>query len=98
MTLDYVTHPADIVGSNEVKRLQKMATIDDLKLAIPPYCFQPSYSKSLGFLLRDTLVIGAFGAAAWLYIPEIQYAPPRYAVWMYYRYMQGLVFTGFWVG
>jgi hypothetical protein len=97
MTLDYVSHPAEIVGSGEVKGVKKMVTIDDLKRAIPPYCFRPSYLKSLGFLSRDILVIGTFGAVAWLYIPEIQYTPVRYAAWIFYGYMQGLAFTGLWV-
>jgi hypothetical protein len=97
MTLDYVSHPAEIVGSGEVKGVQKMVTIDDLKRAIPAYCFRPSYLKSLGFLFRDILVMGAFGAVAWFYIPEIQYAPVRYAAWLFYGYMQGLAFTGLWV-
>ncbi|KAF2706369.1 hypothetical protein K504DRAFT_505316 [Pleomassaria siparia CBS 279.74] len=97
MTLNYVSHPAEIVGSGEVKGVQKMVTIDDLKRAIPPCCFKPSYVKSLFFLFRDILVIGAFGAAAWFYIPEIQYAPARYAVWIFYGNMQGLASTGFWL-
>jgi hypothetical protein len=97
MTLDYVSHPAEIVGSGEVKGVKKMVTIDDLKRAIPAYCFKPSYIKSLFFLLRDILVIGAFGTAAWFYIPQIQNTPARYAAWVFYGYMQGLAFTGFWV-
>lgn len=97
MTLDYTSHPAEIVGSGEVKGVKKMVTIDDLKRAIPAYCFQPSYIKSLFFLFRDLIVISTIGAAAWFYIPEIQYTPARYVAWIFYGYMQGLAFTGFWV-
>jgi omega-6 fatty acid desaturase (delta-12 desaturase) len=97
MTLDYTSHPAEIVGSGEVKGVKKMVTIDDLKRAIPAYCFKPTYTKSLFFLVRDLLVISAFGTLAWSYIPQIQSTPARYVAWIVYGYMQGLAFTGFWV-
>jgi len=97
MTLDYTSHPAEIVGSGEVKGVKKMVTIDDLKRAIPAYCFKPTYTKSLFFLVRDLLVISAFGTVAWSYIPQIQSTPARYVAWIVYGYIQGLAFTGFWV-
>lgn len=40
MTLDYTSHPAKIVGTGEVKGVKNTVTIDDLKRAIPPHCFQ----------------------------------------------------------
>ncbi|KAH5756958.1 hypothetical protein HBI16_213930 [Parastagonospora nodorum] len=74
-----------------------MVTIDDLKRAIPSTCFKPTYTKSLFFLVRNLLVISAFGIVAWSYIPQIQFTVPRYVAWVFYGYIQRLAFTGFWV-
>jgi hypothetical protein len=97
MTIDYVSHPAELVGSGEVRGVKRMVTIEDLRRAIPSHCFKPSYAKSLSFLVRDLAVISAFGLVAWFYIPHGQHTYARYIAWVFYGYMQGLAFTGLWV-
>lgn len=113
MTLDYSSHPADLVeggvsvlltvscfianSPQEVQGVKKTVTVDDLKKAIPAHCFKPSYSKAFFYLFRDFLVVGALGAFAWICIPQLNYRVARYAAWLLYGYFQGLAFTGLWV-
>ena len=71
--------------------------IKDLREAIPPHCFKPSYMKSLGYLARDLLLAGSLMALACTYIPQIDNTSIRGVTWALYGFVEGLVFTGLWV-
>lgn len=74
-----------------------MVTVDDLRKAIPPHCFKPSYTTSFAYLSRDFLVAGALFFLASAYVPRIEYPLARYIAWVAYGYVQGLAWTGVWV-
>ena len=71
--------------------------IQTIRDAIPAHCFQPSLVRSLGYLVRDTVMITALGWAALTFIPRIEDTAWRVAAWMVYGYVQGLVCTGLWI-
>ena len=71
--------------------------IQTIRDAIPPHCFQPSAVRSLGYLVRDSVLIAGLGWAALTYIPQIENTAWRLAVWMVYGYVQGLFCTGLWI-
>jgi len=97
MTLDYTSHPAELVGSGKVKGKEKPVTIDDLKKAIPAHCFQPSYFWSFFYLLRDIASGLGFAYLAYKYIPLLPHPALKFAAWGFYGWVNGLVFTGIWV-
>jgi hypothetical protein len=77
--------------------------VKDLRQAIPSHCFKVDHTTALSLLARDLFLVYSFGWVAWTYIPLIRYEGRleidlvRYAAWMLYGYVQGLVFTGIWV-
>ncbi|KAK7699012.1 hypothetical protein SLS57_012484 [Botryosphaeria dothidea] len=97
MTLDYDSHPSELVEGGKVKGVSQVVTVDDLRKAIPPHCFKPSYTTSFAYLCRDFMVAGALFYAAWAFIAHIEYQMARYAAWALYGYIQGLAWTGIWV-
>ncbi|PQE27498.1 fatty acid desaturase protein [Rutstroemia sp. NJR-2017a BVV2] len=96
MTLDFTSHPTELVKGGEVPTNAKV-TIKDLRVAIPDYCFQPSYRLSFWYLFRDLVVATSTAAIAYFYIPLIETPLLRYAAWSIYGAIQGLTFTGLWV-
>ncbi|KAL9057985.1 MAG: hypothetical protein Q9162_001977 [Coniocarpon cinnabarinum] len=91
---DYAHHPSELVLD---AKPNAHYTSQDLKNAIPSYCFQPSYVKSLQYLLRDFFVAGALMYLAHNYIDLINDARARAAAWAVYGYFQGQQMTGIWV-
>lgn len=71
--------------------------INTIRAAIPAHCFQPSVAISMGYLVRDVLMIGAFGWAAITYIPAIPDATVRAIAWIVYGFIQGLFGVGLWI-
>ncbi len=71
--------------------------INTLRQAIPKHCFEPPVLRSMSYLVRDALMIGALGWAAVRYIPAIEDTTLRVAAWIVYGYVQGLVCTGLWI-
>jgi fatty acid desaturase len=71
-------------------------TIDDLRAAIPPHCFQRSTIISTAYLLRDLALAATI---FWLgcYIPLLENAWLRRLGWAIYGLFQGLVFTAMWL-
>lgn len=98
MTLDYTSHPAELVEGGELPGKDKAkVTVQDLRNAVPEHCFKPSYTKSLGYLVRDLVISGTLILAALYLIPLMENPWARYAAWAGYGYVQGLAFTGLWV-
>lgn len=56
--------------------------------------FKPSYLISFSYLFRDLVFAGMTMAIAYAYIPEVQNALIRYALWMIYGFVEGLFMTG----
>ena len=79
------------------QKVNNDVTVKDLRAAIPPHCFKPSYLWSFFYLCRDLVVISSCMYAAYKYIPGIEYALARYTAWALYGYVQGLSMTGLWV-
>ncbi|KAM0162442.1 hypothetical protein ACHAQE_002778 [Botrytis cinerea] len=96
MTLDYTSHPAELVKGGEVPTNPKV-TVKDLRNAIPEHCFKPSYKLSFWYLFRDLVVATITVVVAYLYIPRIETNVLRYAAWATYGVIQGLTATGIWV-
>lgn len=71
--------------------------INTLRQAIPKHCFEPTVLKSLSYLVRDVVLIGALGWAAVRYIPSLEDATLRATAWILYGFAQGLVCTGLWI-
>ncbi|MCJ1463068.1 hypothetical protein MMC07_001673 [Pseudocyphellaria aurata] len=94
MTVDYVSHPAELVIAGEVNQ---HVGIKELRNAIPARCFKPSYRASLGYLFRDLVVAVALMYTAFVHIPQIETLPLRYVAWGLYGCIEGLFFVGLWV-
>ncbi|ATY59789.1 Fatty acid desaturase, type 1 [Cordyceps militaris CM01] len=71
--------------------------INTLRQAIPAHCFEPPVLRSMSYLVRDVVLIGALAWAALRYIPAIDDAALRAAAWILYGFVQGLVCTGLWI-
>lgn len=71
--------------------------INTLRKAIPKKCFESSATISLAYLVRDVILIGAFGWAAATFIPRIDDFSLRTAAWIAYGFIQGLICTGLWI-
>ncbi|EDO00964.1 hypothetical protein SS1G_03438 [Sclerotinia sclerotiorum 1980 UF-70] len=97
MTIDYTSHPADLVGSGKLQNAPNHVGIKDLKNAIPAHCFKPSPLKSLFWLLHDVALAMLIGYFAACYIPLVETSVIRYVLWILYACAQGIVFTGIWV-
>lgn len=72
-------------------------TMNDILEAIPPECFHRSAIKGLSYVARDLFLIALFGFTAYYTIPMLPSATLRFAAWMVYGILQGLVGTGVWV-
>lgn len=82
----------------------KLPTKGEIKAVIPKECFERSYIRSMGFVLRDTIM-----AAAWVYgtslvlSTEIPSNPLSVeaalwvAGWSVYAFWMGTILTGHWV-
>lgn len=88
------------LGEEPIKKgqTQRKWTIQQLKDAIPPHCFKPDYATSLFYLFRDVASISSLMVAAYYILPMLPHVILRTAAWLGYGYIQGLLFTGIWVG
>lgn len=79
------------------KKVGKNVSVQDLRNAVPDYCFKPLLMKSCFYLIRDLALASGLMIAAFNLIPLIQSPLLRYSVWALYGWVQGLVMTGIWV-
>ena len=74
-------------------------TVNDIRRAIPPRCFERSAVMSLSYLARDLAALACIFYAFHTYVtPEL--IPSywlRVALWSLYTFVQGLFGTGVWV-
>ncbi|PSN63529.1 hypothetical protein BS50DRAFT_557552 [Corynespora cassiicola Philippines] len=73
--------------------------IPDIKVirdAIPQKCFEPSLSRSMGYVVRDLVAVSImfYCAATWLVPLQSSWNIP---LWALYGFVQGLFFTGIWI-
>ncbi|KAH9827610.1 Delta(12) fatty acid desaturase [Teratosphaeria destructans] len=94
---DSVTSVREVlVPDPEETKIERPATIRELRLAIPDHCFHRSAWKTSAYILRDAaLSIGLLLVASW--IPSLQNGFLRAIAWATYGFFQGLVFTGIWI-
>ena len=92
-----LTVPFSCSKQKATKAEPQFPDINTLRRAIPKHCFEPSAPRSLWYLLRDVVTIGALGWAAVTYIPTIDNAALRTVAWIVYGYVQGLIGTGLWI-
>lgn len=71
--------------------------IQTIRNTIPAHCFQPSLWTSFYYVFRDLTMVAGLVWAALTYIPQIQEPYTRFAAWMVYGFVQGLVCTGVWI-
>jgi omega-6 fatty acid desaturase / acyl-lipid omega-6 desaturase (Delta-12 desaturase) len=72
-------------------------TMNDILEAIPSECFKRSAVKGLSYVFRDLVLIVLIAATAHYGIPSLPTSTLRFAAWMFYGFVQGLVGTGVWV-
>lgn len=75
-------------------------TIKQIHDAIPKHCFERSALRSLGYVLRDAVLISSnFSLFKFYIIPALaeQHVATRVAAWGVYALLQGLFGTGIWV-
>ncbi|KAM5357228.1 hypothetical protein ACJZ2D_016486 [Fusarium nematophilum] len=71
--------------------------IQTIKDCIPAHCFVPSATRSLGYVARDLALIALLAWSALRFIPEMPSQHIRWAAWVAYGFLQGLVCTGLWI-
>lgn len=72
-------------------------TVKDIRDAIPAHCFERSYLRSYGYVLRDVVSIAVTFYIFHNYTPLIQSYPLRCAAWALYTVLQGFFGTGIWI-
>ncbi|KAJ5117154.1 hypothetical protein N7448_004099 [Penicillium atrosanguineum] len=90
-------HPTDLVDGGH---LNKEVSVQELRNAIPDYCFQPSLFWSFFYLARD-LTYSAILLGSLYYLLHTEFVSQStiayYAVVNAYGFTQGVVWTGLWV-
>lgn len=71
--------------------------IKDILKAIPAHCYERRYTESMYYAIRDVVLVASSMYLANTYIPLIDNAYVRGALWAGYAWMQGLFYTGMWV-
>ncbi|KAF2811210.1 uncharacterized protein BDZ99DRAFT_462473, partial [Mytilinidion resinicola] len=73
--------------------------IQELRRAIPDYCFKASTARSLAYVARDLFLAGSLAYLALYTIPTYTTSSslPRFLAWQLYGFCQGLVGTGIWI-
>ncbi|OIS96400.1 PREDICTED: delta(12)-fatty-acid desaturase FAD2-like [Nicotiana attenuata] len=71
-------------------------TIGDIKKAIPPHCFHPSFIRSFSYLVQDFILVSVFYYIATTFF-HLFPSPYNYVAWVIYWIVQGLVFSAIWV-
>ncbi|KAJ5717967.1 hypothetical protein N7488_003613 [Penicillium malachiteum] len=90
-------HPTELVKGGSI---DKEVSIQELRNAIPAYCFEPSLFWSTFYLIRDLLYSGILlGALHYLLQAQFVQDSPiaYYAVVNAYGFAQGVVWTGLWI-
>lgn len=74
-------------------------TVDQIRKAIPPHCFERSAVRGLGYVARDVLSLATvFYLANRFITPEnVPSTAARAGLWAAYTFVQGLFATGLWV-
>ena len=72
-------------------------TMNDILEAIPSECFHRSAVKGLSYVARDLVLAFLIGLTAHYGITLLPTSTLRFAAWMVYGFVQGLVGTGIWV-
>jgi fatty acid desaturase len=75
----------------------KFPDINTIRNAIPAHCFEPSAVRSLAYVVRDFAMCLSLGWAALTYIPQLEQPAARWAAWIVYGWLQGLICTGIWI-
>lgn len=70
--------------------------IQTIRNTIPKHCFQPSNVRSLAYVFRDLTLIATLFYLG-LYIPSVETLALRWALWMAYGAVQGMICTGLWI-
>ncbi|KAH8879327.1 hypothetical protein GQ53DRAFT_756130 [Thozetella sp. PMI_491] len=83
--------------SAEVSKGPQFPDIQTIRNAIPAHCFEASTLTSMSYVVRDVAMAAGLLWAALTYIPQIENATWRFAAWMAYGYLQGLVGVGIWI-
>ncbi|EMS45906.1 Omega-6 fatty acid desaturase, endoplasmic reticulum isozyme 2 [Triticum urartu] len=71
-------------------------TLGQIKMAIPPHCFQRSLVKSSSYLVHDLVIVAALLYAALVWIPALP-SMLQLGAWPLYWVAQGCVMFGVWV-
>jgi len=75
-------------------------TIKQIRDAIPAHCFERSTIRSLGYVLRDAVLMASnFYAFKFHIVPALAeyHVAARFAAWGLYTLFQGLFGTGWWI-
>jgi omega-6 fatty acid desaturase (delta-12 desaturase) len=72
-------------------------TMQQIRAAIPPHCFNPSTLRSLSYVVRDFALASILVYVAATYIKLIPDVNLRFVAWAAYTICQGMVGTGIWI-
>ncbi|XP_051198194.1 fatty acid desaturase DES2 [Lolium perenne] len=72
-------------------------TLAQIKMAIPPHCFERSLIKSSYYLVHDLVIVAALLYLATAVIPLLPAGLTRVTAWTLYVVAQGCAATGVWV-
>ncbi|KAM0828105.1 hypothetical protein ACQ4PT_067764 [Festuca glaucescens] len=72
-------------------------TLAQIKMAIPPHCFERSLIKSSYYLVHDLIIVAAILYLATAVIPALPAGLTRLGAWTLYGVAQGCAATGVWV-
>jgi len=72
-------------------------TMKEIHDAIPAHCFKPSIIRSMAYVVRDYCYLAVLIYMAVTFIPMLPNIYLRFAAWVAYTTVQGLVFTGIWI-
>lgn len=76
---------------------EEALTLDRIRKAIPKHCFEPSATLSAAHIILNVTITLLLATCALRIVPLVPYTAIRWALWLAYGYVQGLLMTGIWI-
>lgn len=72
-------------------------TMKEIYAAIPAHCFQPSTTRSMGYVARDLALLGSLAWMTYTYTPLLPSIALRATIYAMYTITAGMIMTGIWI-